>query len=142
MRKVIIIVLCVCCQMMMAAQAHSVNAREVQSSASFILVSGSFVSVALDEHEQPVVHTAMKLLEKDLKTVLDCSSLIGKGKGDILIGTLGQSSIVEKADVDLSALKGKKQAFILSALPSGQLFVVGSDSHGTAYGVSWNSLVC
>ena len=36
---------------------------------------------------------------------------------------------------DVSALAGKKQAFLLQVLPDGKLLVAGSDSHGTAYGI-------
>ena len=37
--------------------------------------------------------------------------------------------------VDFSSLKRKKQAFMIKVLPGNRLLVVGSDRHGTAYGI-------
>ena len=37
--------------------------------------------------------------------------------------------------MDISDLKSKNQAFLISVLPGGRLLVAGSDSHGTAYGI-------
>ena len=55
--------------------------------------------------------------------------------GNILVGTIGQSKLIEQAGIDISALKNKKQAFMLAVSEDGKLVVAGSDSHGTAYGI-------
>jgi hypothetical protein len=43
--------------------------------------------------------------------------------------------LLKAVSADVSALTGKKQAFLLQVLPDGKLLVAGSDSHGTAYGI-------
>lgn len=43
--------------------------------------------------------------------------------------------MLKAVSADVSALIGKKQAFLLQVLPDGKLLVAGSDSHGTAYGI-------
>lgn len=43
--------------------------------------------------------------------------------------------MLKAVSADVSALTGKKQAFLLQVLPDGKLLVAGSDSHGTAYGI-------
>lgn len=43
--------------------------------------------------------------------------------------------MLKAVSADVSALAGKKQAFLLQVLPDGKLLVAGSDSHGTAYGI-------
>ena len=43
--------------------------------------------------------------------------------------------MLKAVSADVSALTGKKQAFLLQVLPVGKLLVAGSDSHGTAYGI-------
>ena len=43
--------------------------------------------------------------------------------------------MLKVVSADVSALAGKKQAFLLQVLPDGKLLVAGSDSHGTAYGI-------
>ena len=48
---------------------------------------------------------------------------------------VGQSELISRTGIDVSALKGKKQAFLLSVSPEGKLIVAGSDKHGTAYGI-------
>jgi len=55
--------------------------------------------------------------------------------GAIVVGTVGQSNLINETGIDLSALKNKKQAFLLTVSQDGKLVVAGSDSHGTAYGI-------
>ena len=52
-----------------------------------------------------------------------------------MVGTVGQSNLINETGIDLSALKNKKQAFLLTVSQDGKLVVAGSDSHGTAYGI-------
>ena len=105
--------------------------------AQFMLTNGKAVSVACEHQEKPVVHTAMQLLGRDMKAVL-ASSMNTKAnadEADVIVGTMGVSEQINHSGVDVSALKGKKQAFLLTVSPNGKLVVVGSDAHGTAYGV-------
>lgn len=102
---------------------------------AFVLQAGRAAGVELSPSEKPVVHTALSILQRDVRAVLGDSLRILPAGGDIVAGTVGEGGLVEKTGADLDALEGRKQAFLLSVLPDGRLLVAGSDSHGTAYGL-------
>ena len=101
----------------------------------FVLQSGQPVAIACSGSEAPVVRTSLDLLSRDLRTVLSATAHIDTNTGNIIVGTIGQSKLIEQAGIDISALKNKKQAFMLAVSEDGKLVVAGSDSHGTAYGI-------
>ena len=101
----------------------------------FVLQSGQPVAIACSGSEAPVVRTSLDLLSRDLQTVLSATARVDTNTGNILVGTIGQSKLIEQAGIDISALKNKKQAFMLAVSEDGKLVVAGSDSHGTAYGL-------
>lgn len=101
----------------------------------FVLQSGRPVAIACSGSEAPVVRTSLDLLSRDLQTVLSATAHVDTNTGNILVGTIGQSKLIEQAGIDISALKNKKQAFLLTVSEDGKLVVAGSDSHGTAYGI-------
>ena len=103
--------------------------------AQFSLPSGKSVKVACDGVEERVVHTALELFSRDVEAVLSASLEVDARRGDIIVGTIGRSTLVAETGADLSALEGKTQAFLLTVLPDGRLLVAGSDRHGTAYGI-------
>ena len=100
-----------------------------------VIESGRPVAIACSGSEAPVVRTSLDLLSRDLQTVLSATAHIDTNTGNILVGTIGQSKLIEQAGIDISALKNKKQAFMLAVSEDGKLVVAGSDSHGTAYGI-------
>lgn len=101
----------------------------------FRLHSGTVATVNVDKLEAPVVHTALRLLQQDYQAVFSDSLQCKETEGNILIGTLGVNHAIELSATDVSTLKGKKEAFLLTVLPDGKLQIAGSDSHGTAYGI-------
>ena len=101
----------------------------------FVLQSGRPVAIACSGSEAPVVRTSLDLLSRDLQTVLSATAHVDTNTGNILVGTIGRSKLIEQAGIDISALKNKKQAFMLAVSEDGKLVVAGSDSHGTAYGI-------
>lgn len=101
----------------------------------FVLQSGQPVTIACSGSEAPVVRTSLDLLFRDLQTVLSATAHVDANTGNIVVGTIGQSKLIEQAGIDISALKNKKQAFLLTVSEDGKLVVAGSDSHGTAYGI-------
>ena len=103
--------------------------------AQFNLRSGQSVALVSDNTEEQVVQTALKLFMRDYQSVFSTPAVMNVRKGDIIVGTVGKTSLVEATGVDLSCLKDKKQAFLLTVLPDGKLLVAGSDAHGTAYGI-------
>lgn len=108
--------------------------------AQFNLCSGQSVTLACDKTEAQVVQTALKLFACDYQSVFSAPAITDTWKGDIIVGTVGKTSLVEATGVDLSCLKDKKQAFLLTVLPDGKLLVAGSDAHGTDYGIMELSL--
>ena len=104
-------------------------------SKDFVLTSGQTVVIACSPSEEQVVRTALEMLGRDIQTVLSSTTQANEKTGEIVIGTVGQSELISRTGIDVSALKGKKQAFLLSVSPEGKLIVAGSDKHGTAYGI-------
>ena len=90
---------------------------------------------ACDNAEEKVVQTALKLFIRDYQSVFSASAAVDARQGNIIVGTVGKSPLLKAVSADVSALTGKKQAFLLQVLPDGKLLVAGSDSHGTAYGI-------
>ena len=104
-------------------------------SAQFSLRSGQSVTVACDNTEEKVVQTALQLFARDYETVFSAPATISVNHGGIIVGTVDKSPLIVATGVDISDLKSKNQAFLISVLPGGRLLVAGSDSHGTAYGI-------
>lgn len=104
-------------------------------SAQFSLRSGQSVTVACDNTEEKVVQTALQLFARDYETVFSAPAIISVNHGGIIVGTVDKSPLIAATGVDISDLKSKNQAFLISVLPGGRLLVAGSDSHGTAYGI-------
>lgn len=104
-------------------------------SAQFSLRSGQSVTVACDNTEEKVVQTALQLFVRDYETVFSAPATISVNHGGIIVGTVDKSPLIAATGVDISDLKSKNQAFLISVLPGGRLLVAGSDSHGTAYGI-------
>lgn len=103
--------------------------------AQFSLRSDQPVKLACDNAEEKVVQTALKLFIHDYQSVFSASAAVDARQGNIIVGTVGKSPLLKAVSADVSALIGKKQAFLLQVLPDGKLLVAGSDSHGTAYGI-------
>ncbi len=101
----------------------------------FCINPGTAATVNYSQAEAPVVHTALTLLQRDYLAVFSDSLQCKETQGNILVGTVGTNKAIEQTGASLSALKGKKEAFLLQVLPDGRLIIAGSDSHGTAYGI-------
>lgn len=108
---------------------------DMTASNSFKLNDGQAVNITLSENEAPIVKTALEILGKDLKAVLNGSCHLNQSNGQIIIGTVGKNKHIGKLGVDLSGLSDKKEAFLITTLPDNRLLIAGSDSHGTAYGI-------
>lgn len=81
----------------------------------FVLQSGQPVEIACSGSEVPVVRTSLDLLSRDLQTVLSATAHVDTNTGNIIVGTIGQSKLIEQAGIDISALKTKSR---LSCSPS------------------------
>lgn len=79
-------------------------------SKDFVLTSGQTVIIACSPFEELVVRTALEMLGRDIQTVLSSTTQANEKTGEIVIGTVGQSELISRTGIDVSALRGKKQA--------------------------------
>ena len=100
LKRIMVVMFLLCCQWCMAQER------------SFTLRSGQVIQVACSAEEKPVVHTALELLGRDLKSILNDSLLVEGSEGDIIVWTAGADTGTEYHGVDLSACKSEadKQA--------------------------------
>lgn len=101
----------------------------------FTVSRGEPVGVSISPDEKEHVMTALSILSKDLRAVLDAPVDTSSAAPRIIVGTLGVSPEVERCGANLTGLRGQHEGFLMEALPSGQLLIAGSDSHGTMYGL-------
>ena len=103
---------------------------------NFTLQRGKNIFLVVEKNEEKVVHLAIDLLKRDVKSVLDAELTTSKLQdAHVIIGTIGQSSLLKNYTKELSSIEGHHEAFLLKVLKDGRLLVAGSDKRGTAYGV-------
>ena len=102
---------------------------------NFTLQQGKNISLVVEKNEEKVVHLAIDLLKRDMKSVLDAELTIGGKESHVIIGTIGQSSLLKNYAKEVNAIEGRHEAFLLKVLEGGKLLIAGSDKRGTAYGV-------
>lgn len=103
--------------------------------AQFGFHAGETVTIAVDENEGRVVHTALDLFRRDYQQVFSGEVNEKSSGADIVVATLGNSRLLHTVNAEVMLPEGKKQAFLMKVLPEGRLLIVGSDAHGTAYGI-------
>ena len=102
---------------------------------SFSFQQGKNISLVVEKNEEKVVHLAIDLLKRDMKSVLDAELTIGGKESHVIIGTIGQSSLLKNYAKEVATIEGRHEAFLLKVLEGGKLLIAGSDKRGTAYGV-------
>lgn len=100
--------------------------------AQFRLQAGEPISVTCDANAAPVVQSALNLFKRDYEAVFSAAVQDSPSKGTVVVTSLQNKTL---SDADVSALEGKKQAFLMKVLPDGNLLIAGSDGHGMAYGL-------
>ena len=93
------------------------------------------VKISNCQDEAPIVKTALEIVEHDLKNVLNSKVLYLSEDVDIITGTLNKTLKEYCNENEIIFLSNSKEGFVFKVLPSGKLLIVGSDSHGTAYGL-------
>lgn len=89
----------------------------------FHISQNTTITISVNHTDSPVVHTALSILKKDIKSVLNVETEIVSDKSndaDIIVETVAD---------------GPRQAFSLYVAQNGKLHVHGCDAHGTAYGI-------
>ncbi|PHY17666.1 glycosyl hydrolase 115 family protein [Caulobacter sp. BP25] len=116
---------------------------------SFQLVGAGVVpTIVVDPTDAAVVRHAASDLSEDIQTVTGQSVAVAAapaGKTAILVGTLGQSKLIDQLvaakRIDTSRLKGAWESFVIASVDrpapgvEKALVVIGSDRRGTAFGV-------
>ena len=102
---------------------------------NFTLQQGKNISLVVEKNEERMVHLAIDLLKRDMKSVLDAELTIGGKESHVIIGTIGQSSLLKNYAKEVATIEGRHEAFLLKVLEGGKLLIAGSDKRGTAYGV-------
>lgn len=112
--------------------------------AKFKLLNNNGSTIYAYQGNASVVKTALNIVKEDFKLVgnhiLNASDNFLEGS--IIIGTLGQNKNFDKLlsefQIETSDIDDKWEAFKIQVVKNGKknlLFVIGSDNHGTAYGV-------
>ncbi len=101
-------------------------------------------SIYLEQQEEAVLHTALSILQTDVKNVFGTAlkPVDKSAVATIIAGTWGSSMeirrLVREKKISLTAIEGNWEAFIIKTIEDqGQkkLIIAGSDSRGTAYGL-------
>lgn len=117
--------------------------------AMMLAAEGHTVAVYYSEEDANVVQLAAEALRDDIQRVTglrpEVSTATPRAPRAILIGTLGQSSLIDDlvkaGKIDVSVISGKWEAYVAAVvnnpLPDVEqgLIIVGSDRRGTAFGV-------
>ena len=104
---------------------------------AFVLTQGEVTRLSLDAREDPVVLTAVSILQGDLKSVMNIPLQVSSQDPQIIVGTYGGAGteLLDASGFNFTGLDEIYQGFILAVNTKGQLVIAGSDSQGTAYGL-------
>lgn len=103
--------------------------------ADVVFTSGKAVKVSISKSEAEVVHTALDIFKGDYQRVFG-AEVEETGKAHVIIGTIGHGSKAEKGfdKQTLDELKAHRESFAW-LVKGNQLYILGSDKRGTAYGI-------
>jgi hypothetical protein len=147
MKRLFLLFIVVSASLALGAQTFVSSKKEA---ADFPITSAQVASIYFDAGDDWLVNKAATLLQSDVNMVtgkepLLATDLSSGGKNVIIIGTLDGSltikELVEGKKLNVSAIKGKWEAFqiqtVVNPFPGIQsaLVIAGSDKRGTAYGV-------
>ena len=131
-------------------QDTCVSFNSSQNSSFSIVSNGQAAPIFLSEDEWPGVQIAASSFANDIEAVTgitpllqNTSSSFDNSSSPILIGTLGNSSLIDSilnnSDLDVSSIDGAWESFMVqqvaNPLPGvdNALVIVGSDKRGTIY---------
>ncbi len=103
--------------------------------ADVVFRNATSVEVSVSPDEAEVVRTALAIFGKDYKKVFGGEVISGRS-GPLFIGTLGNNSDAERrlSEENIRELGLHREAFIIK-VENSELYLLGSDKRGTAYGI-------
>ncbi len=103
--------------------------------ANFIFKKDNPVGVAIAANEEAVVNTALNIFRRDYQAVF-AGEVTTSNNAQIFLGTLGNGSAAEKelGQQIIQQLKLHKEAYAIE-VKNDKIYILGSDSRGTAYGI-------
>lgn len=97
--------------------------------------------IFVGKEEKEVVHTALEILQKDVKDVFDARLVSASAPGhdiEIVAGTVDNPEMqayLKRNKVGIPPIMGQWEAFQIRKLGKKQVLVTGSDARGLAYGL-------
>ncbi|GGF50160.1 glycosyl hydrolase 115 family protein [Echinicola rosea] len=145
------VLLLLTCQLVKAQKQEEAIVFSESGSGRFPLVATAAAPLLLDHNEQEGVLIAAKNFQMDLHKVTGKepailqSDEIGADKHVVIIGTIGESSLVDKliaqGKLDVKGIAGKWETFVVTAISDPfpgveeALVIAGSDKRGTIFGI-------
>jgi hypothetical protein len=113
-----------------------------QKSVFSVVENSKTAKIFVDKNDERGVARAANDLANDIKMVTGATTQVIEKtkypKGSILIGTIGQSKIIDQLiaskRLDVSRIKGTWESFIIQTV-DGNLVIAGSNRRGTIYGI-------
>ena len=132
MKKNLLLIIC-----LLVSVCTNVHANKVSKEFCWY-DGGSNISYSLSKNVSPVVVTAIGMWSEDMNDVTDATLIrVGNGAKVCIVQLDNDKSAAKKlkaAGIDVDELMKKKDAFCIKVY-NNQLWVVGSDGRGTAYGI-------
>lgn len=111
------------------------------TSAQVLFERGGRTEICVDREEKEVVHTALEILQNDVRNVFDARLVPVAAPRDgtgIVAGTVDNAKMqafLKGSGVDVSSVRGCREAFLIRRTGGRQVIVAGSDARGLAYGL-------
>jgi len=137
------------CVVLAVGQTRYVDS--INSRGSFCLAQKDLLATLyVDSQDHAGVVRAVRDLQADIKRVTDRNPIVtheqaGAGKNTVIIGTIGNSSIIDRlirdGKIDVTEVAGKWESFLIQVVPeplpgvASGLIIAGSDKRGTIYGI-------
>ena len=121
------------------SMAHTVLTVSETKSGFALYDKGKVATIYVDAGEPVAVRKAVALFAEDMERVTGLRPMLTskETEAQVIIGTLGcdfVDRLVKCGKIDVSAISGGWEQFLIKT-DGNQLFVVGSDRRGTAYGL-------
>ena len=138
--KRIYLLLTACLAAFVSAVAGNILTVNEKGGSFALCANGRTATIVVSKNEPIAVKRVASLFADDVQRVSGIRPQLSTSarKSAVVIATLGHNAhvdqLVKKGRLDVSAIKGGWEQFVIRML-DGQLFIIGSDRRGTAYGV-------